>query len=268
MIGPEEDQVRAGEASADAADAAARAGLVLRLLDGPDDFAACERLLAGIWGSPGATLSVDVQTALTHSGGYVGGAFRNDRLVGAGIGWLGRQSSTDAVYLHSHVAGVHPAEQRSGVGLAVKLHQRAWGLAHGLAELRWTFDPMLARNAAFNLGRLGALPTAYHRDFYGELDDDFNAGDHTDRVVVSWALGRPLPPPPRAAAIEDVVVRVPSDYGALRRADPAAGLSRRLAVRSSFERLLGEGRVVTRWAAAGDDGEGGYVFGEVDQAAR
>ena len=53
----------------------------------------------------------------------------------------------------------------------------------------WTFDPLVRRNAYFNLAKLGAAVRAYHPNFYGEMDDGINGGDESDRVLVEWALG-------------------------------------------------------------------------------
>jgi predicted GNAT superfamily acetyltransferase len=52
--------------------------------------------------------------------------------------------------------------------------------------MRWTFDPMLARNAHFNFAALRAEGTAYAVDYYDRPG--------TDRIVVDWALDRPDDP--------------------------------------------------------------------------
>ncbi len=57
------------------------------------------------------------------------------------------------------------------VGFALKVHQRAWALSEGLEEISWTFDPLISRNAHFNLVKLAAEPTSYHRNFYGHMAD-------------------------------------------------------------------------------------------------
>ena len=69
----------------------------------------------------------------------------------------------------------------------------------------WTADPLVRGNAFFNLVKLGATMVAYHENFYGVLEDGFNAGD-SDRVVLRWDLasdravhaadGRPTPVAP------------------------------------------------------------------------
>jgi predicted GNAT superfamily acetyltransferase len=55
----------------------------------------------------------------------------------------------------------------------------------------WTFDPLVARNAWFNLAKLGATPSAYLEDFYGPMTDAINAGMASDRLLVTWNLNDP-----------------------------------------------------------------------------
>ena len=58
--------------------------------------------------------------------------------------------------------------------------------------IAWTYDPLIRRNAYFNLVKLGARPTEYLRNFYGVMDDAINIGTETDRVLVRWDLLSPL----------------------------------------------------------------------------
>jgi len=40
----------------------------------------------------------------------------------------------------------------------------------------------------FNINRLGAIGCAYLADYYGPMDDAYNAGVPTDRVLLRWEL--------------------------------------------------------------------------------
>jgi predicted GNAT superfamily acetyltransferase len=71
------------------------------------------------------------------------------------------------------------------------MHQRAWALARGIDDVRWTFDPLVRRNAYFNLHKLGATVTEYLTAFYGDMTDGINVGDASDRLYVSWRLASP-----------------------------------------------------------------------------
>ena len=82
---------------------------------------------------------------------------------------------------------------------------------------------MIARNAWFNLGKLGATADRFRRNFYGEMADSLNAGERSDRLVVRWALDRV--PGPRTPPDVHETVAVPREYDALRASDPSAALS-------------------------------------------
>ncbi len=56
----------------------------------------------------------------------------------------------------------------------MKLHQRAWAIARGIPVIEWTFDPLVARNAYFNIRKLGAMPVEYLPNFYGIMGDGIN----------------------------------------------------------------------------------------------
>src|SRR5262249_7464429 len=94
----------------------------------------------------------------------------------------------DGLHLHSHMLAVLEPWQARGVGFALKLAQRAAALDAGVSDMRWTFDPMLLRNARFNLVKLGTVGTRLLRDFYGDREDELNRGERSDRFEVSWPL--------------------------------------------------------------------------------
>jgi len=197
------------EATQAAVAAAAAAGVVVRELHQPRHLLAVQRLFEEVWrpaeGDP-PPVTAGLLRALAHSGAYVVGAFAGTRMVGASAGFF--TAPPDAV-LHSHITGVAPGGEHRGIGFALKVHQRAWALARGVPEVVWTFDPLVARNAWFNLAKLGALPTAYLEDFYGPMTDAINAGMASDRLLLSWRLddpavaaacaGRPRRPAPAEA---------------------------------------------------------------------
>jgi predicted GNAT superfamily acetyltransferase len=93
--------------------------------------------------------------------------------------------------LHSHILGVSPRSQNRHIGFALKQHQRAWALRQGLSVVTWTFDPLVRRNAYFNLAKLGATIRAFYPNFYGPMNDGINSGDESDRVLAEWSLGAP-----------------------------------------------------------------------------
>lgn len=274
---------RLAEAAAEAARSAARRAEVdVRDLRKRAEFRRVCELYQHVWqedpDSPSVT-AVLLQ-ALTHSGNYVAGAYAQGSLTGACVGFLGASPPRE---LHSHIAGVAPEARGRNVGFALKTHQRAWALARDITRIGWTFDPLVRRNAYFNVTKLGALPRAYLRNFYGDMADGINAGDETDRLVTEWRLddervadacagrhGEPDPTALRAAGAAValsagpsgrpvsgrfdgavVLLAVPHDVERLRTTDPGVARSWRHAVREILGGLIADGSAVTGFARAG-----------------
>ncbi|MEV0124419.1 GNAT family N-acetyltransferase [Streptomyces sp. NPDC050703] len=243
-------------------------GLTVRELHDLPDLEAVDSLFGRIWGAGpgGSPMGVEQMRALSHAGNYVAGAYADGRLVGATVAFFAAPVGRT---LHSHVTGALPGH---AAGLALKRHQREWALARGLSRITWTYDPLVRRNAHFNLTKLGARPVEYLTSFYGPMDDAINGGDDTDRVLCSWELTDPAVTAAAASAPRPVtvpagavtalaardglpvtgrldapalLVDVPPDIEALRRADPGAAKAWRLAMREVLGGLLAAGAAVT-----------------------
>ena len=64
----------------------------------------------------------------------------------------------------------------------------------------WTSDPLVARNAHFNINRLGALPVEYVENIYGaNTGSTLHGALPTDRTVIAWQLSKVHAPVPGAA---------------------------------------------------------------------
>jgi len=183
-------QHRVGDASVVAADAARAAGVAVRELAVLADLEAVYRLYDRIWRPDPSNppVTTEMLRALSKAGNYVAGAYDGDELVGACVGFFSPPADEA---LHSHIAGVTAAALGRGVGYALKLHQRAWALARGAQTIAWTFDPLVRRNAYFNLAKLAATPAEYLPNFYGGMNDGINGDDETDRLLVHWPLAAP-----------------------------------------------------------------------------
>lgn len=178
--------------------------------------------------------------AMCAAGDLVQGAFRRNRLVGFALGFMA--ANDEGMHLHSHMLAVIPEEQGRGIGYTLKMAQRDAALEAGVTVMRWTFDPLVARNAHLNLSKLGAWADGFTRDFYGEMNDSLNVGERSDRLWVRWDLdrpsgavpdasgarilldvggsGEPVPSTERRDDATPAVVRIPRDYPALRSKDP------------------------------------------------
>lgn len=267
--------------AASAADAAARAaGCTVRPVTRLQDLRDVVAVFRSVWGRDGGSDIVPIETlrALSHAGNHAAGAFVDGRLAGAVVGFLGMEDG--AVALHSHIMGLLAGRRSRGMGFALKQHQRAWALERGIDTVTWTFDPLVRQNAYFNLHKLGAEATDYHVDFYGALDDQLNAGEVSDRLLVTWSLRserasaashlHPVESPQpteRAAALLDVDehdrpvrarasgdvlrIRIPEDIVELRRRDAALARAWRLAVRDTLGAAIRDGHRAT---VSGRDG--------------
>ena len=224
------------------------AGLDIRALDSVDGVHAASRLFDEVWTGERSTMPANILRALEHVGNYVVGVFEGERMLAASAAFFGPPAERT---LHSHITGVLPSAQGRGIGRAVKQHQRAWARERGVERITWTFDPLIARNAHFNLSVLDADVAEYLVDQYGPMDDDVNRGDASDRILVSWAVA-----PAEAPATEVVeAVAIPRDIEALRRASPADAARWRAGVRERFLALTAEGLRVS-----GFDPARGYLF--------
>jgi predicted GNAT superfamily acetyltransferase len=242
-------------------------------LSAADDMAALRavaELFGSVWGRTpeGLPVSSEILKSMVHAGGLVSVARSGGELVGAAV--LGRDVPGAG---YGYIAAVRPGLADHGVGFALKQHQRSWSLEHGITVLRWTFDPLVARNARFNLTKLGAVARDHELSFYGHMSDQLNGDDEADRLVPEWRLDSPravacaaglAPEPgeppigspalleaadgpdglPAYAALPDVRgVRAPADIVALRRSDPAQASAWRRFVRERLGGTLGEGYV-------------------------
>ena len=252
---------------------AADAEVVVRPLTEPVELVTAAELFVTIWrpGSKQPQVSAELMRALAHAGSYVAGAFDGPAdgapMVGACVAFFGSPASRS---LHSHIAGVLPGAQGRSVGHALKVHQRAWAAERGLVEVSWTFDPLLRRNAWFNIAKLGALPTAYLTDFYGDMTDGINTGRGSDRLHVAWpvpalpAARRDVVPPGAQVALSvgvgdrplahacdgraPMLVGLPEAAGSL---DLATARAWRVAVRDVLGGLMADGGRVTGFTRQG-----------------
>ncbi|MDQ2850533.1 MAG: GNAT family N-acetyltransferase [Actinomycetota bacterium] len=276
-----------GEALQAADNAARLAGVSVREIGQIAELETVVELYDGIWRrTSGPLLTAELLRALTKAGNYVVGAFDGDTLIGACVGFFCAPADSS---LHSHIAGVSGTAQRRNVGYAMKLHQRAWTLERGVASIGWTFDPLVARNAWFNIVKLAASPVEYLPDFYGGMHDGINGADGSDRLHMQWDLGAPQVAAACAGdthpgdveallragaqvalgisaagaplqhdigelAAPTLLVAIPPDIERLRQVDPATASLWRAAVRVTVGDLFAAGARIT-----GFDRSGWYI---------
>jgi len=193
--------------------------------------------------------------AIAHSGGYVCGAIEvdadgNERLLGASVGFLARHQGRPA--LHSHITGLLPGAQHAGIGRAIKLHQRAWARDNDIDWIVWTYDPLVRRNAWFNIEVLGAHVSEYVENFYGVMTDSINAHDESDRLVVAWPTDPSSTRPTAPDGAVRTTIPTPEDIVVLRRTDPTTAAEWRHRVRDGLAPALSAGSIVTGFTRDGE----------------
>jgi predicted GNAT superfamily acetyltransferase len=247
-----------GRSAWDAAnDAAATAGVTLRPLTTVADADEILRVMIATWGQH-QLLPREVIVALAEAGNVPYGAFVDDEMIAYVLGWAG-VADGDGLHVHSHMLAAVPDHRHRGVGFALKLAQRAQALDQNIHRVRWTFDPMIARNAWLNIGKLGALADGFRRDFYGQMDDAINVGERSDRLLVRWELDRE--PGPRDAPADGPTVEIPRDHEALRTTDPAAARALRDDAAARIASLLEDGLLIVAF----DPAASAYRFAPRDE---
>jgi predicted GNAT superfamily acetyltransferase len=182
----------------------------------------------------GTEITPNLLQAMVHSGSYLSGAFVDNKIVGAAFAF---PATNNGLHLHSHMTAVLDAYRDKGVGYALKIDQWNWAKKHKYSHLSWTFDPLVRRNAKLNIVKLGVDISAYYPNFYGEMSDALNAGDESDRLMVSWStdidepISRQLIAHPNP---DDILIEIPEDIVAIRSKGQSESMKWRRQVRDQF----------------------------------
>ncbi len=219
-----------------------------------EEYDACIRLQREVFGLPDLEISPRRHLIVScQAGGWTLGAFVAGKLVGF-VHHLAAVRG-DEIFGYSHMMAVAAEYQDRGIGARLKWAQRARALSEGRDFIKWTFEPTRARNAHFNLNRLGVVVREYAVNFYG-TDYVTNPAEKaagvrdmdSDRVFAGWELRSPRVEALAAGADyslpePDRTIEIPADYSALLKSDPAAGKREQMRVREEFLEALGDGLV-------------------------
>ena len=230
--------------------------IVIRECTTMDEFDTCVRLQREVFHMPDLELSPRRHLIVSRlAGGWILGAFTS--AGGELVGFVHHLVAVRAEEIigYSHMMAVSADYQNRGLGARLKWAQRERALGEGRSFIRWTFEPMQARNAHFNLNRLGVVIRSYAVNFYGwdagteAFADGKQFNIDSDRLIAQWELRTPRVEQcargerPAHKSAPAARVEIPADWNRLRREDGLAAQSELLRVRSEFQTHFAAGLV-------------------------
>ncbi len=226
----------------------------IRECTGVDEMTECVQLQREVFALPETELSPVRHLIVTrNAGGFVLGAYDGERLAGFVLSVPAFLRGERAFY--SHMTAVRPEYQSHGIGARLKWAQREHALADGVKYIKWTFEPIKARNAYFNLEKLGATVSEFCENFYGtdyatapEVSGQ-KFGLASDRLFAEWHLESEKVVALAAGEkfvetrAPTAIVRIMSDWLGLVVSDPETAKAEQLRIREQFKIAFGFGMV-------------------------
>lgn len=152
-----------------------------------EDFEACRSVASRIWGETSGCSAPQMKVHGRYGGVVLLAQARNE-IIGFTLSFPARYRNQWVLW--SHETGIVDEWVHGGIGVALKQKQRELARALGYEAIVWTFDPLISRNAHFNLNKLGATVVEHIPNCYGMMDDDpLNQGVESDRFVAYWKTG-------------------------------------------------------------------------------
>ena len=219
------------------------------------EFSEAVKLQRAVWGFADEELvPLALFVVSSHIGGQVLGAFQGGEMAGFCLAVPGIKPD-GSPFLHSHMLGVLEAHRNRGVGLRLKLEQRADALARGIHLIEWTFDPLELKNAYFNIARLGAIVRRYQENEYGITASPLHGVLPTDRCVAEWRI---VSPRVEGIPIEERIA-VPVAISRWRQENPARAREIQRANAARFRASFAKGLAVIGFERGNE--EGLYLLG-------
>jgi predicted GNAT superfamily acetyltransferase len=218
-----------------------------------EELAECVYLQREVFASPDLEISPVRHLIVTRqAGGWTLGAFAGGKLVGFVLSVPMFRGAARAFY--SHMTAVRREFQNYGIGARLKWAQRERALSEGINYIKWTYQPPQARNAFFNLERLGAIVKTYMPNFYGtdystSAEQNEVVGLDSDRLFAEWRLDSP-----KAVALskgENFVetgkaaqtIEIPNDWNALVAANHEKAIAEQTRIKEEFQKAFAEGLI-------------------------
>lgn len=222
--------------------------IIIRECTTIEEFDNCIYLQREAFGLPDLEISPRRHFIVSRqAGGWTLGAFAGERMVGF-VHHLAAVRPNNEIYGYSHVMAVARDYQNKGVGARLKWAQRAKAMGEGRDFIKWTWNPMQARNAHFNLNRLGVSVHHYAENFYG-LDYDHRSeqpGLPSDRLFASWNLNSPRVLALAAGLTNTIdaqpvtTIAIPTDWGPMVKMNAREARDEQVRVRTEFQNAFAE----------------------------
>jgi len=230
-----------------------REDIEIREITSIEEFRACIELQRKVFELPDIEISPVRHLIVTReAGGFTLAAFHQSKIVGFVLSVPMFKGQERALY--SHMTAVDKGYQNLGIGARLKWAQRERALQEGIKYIKWTFQPVQARNAFFNLERLGAIVRTYAPNFYG-TDYTFingnqaNYGLDSDRLFAEWFLDSP-----KVVALSEGKtfkenqepvrkIEIPPFWNKLLLENPSRAIEEQKRIRKEFEEAFAEGLV-------------------------
>jgi predicted GNAT superfamily acetyltransferase len=210
-----------------------------------EELSQCVALQREVFALPEIEISPVRHLIVTRqAGGFTLGAFAAGKLAGFVLSVAAFDGNEN--FFYSHMTAVKNEFQSSGIGARLKWAQRARALERGVNYIKWTFQPVQARNAFFNLEKLGAIVRHYEPNFYGtdystSQDQTKQFGLDSDRLFAEWRLDSEKVE--RLARGEEFFeadeaarkIEIPNDWNRLVEQNPEKAIAEQQRVKAEFQ---------------------------------
>ena len=218
-----------------------------------EELAECVYLQRDVFASPDLEISpVRHLIVNRYAGGFTLGAFAGKKLVGFVLTIPMFRGAERSFY--SHMTAVAAEFQNHGIGAKLKWAQRTRSLQEGIGYIKWTFQPVQARNAFFNIERLGATISEYKPNFYGtdystSTEQNEVIGLESDRLFAEWnlesekvvALSKGENFTEKSEAVR--TIEIPNEWNNLVKTNPNKAIETQTRIKREFQTAFAEGLI-------------------------
>ncbi len=232
-----------------------RPEVLIREVETLEGLEECVRLQRKVFASPDLEISpVRHLLVARYAGGFTLGAYVGDRLVAFVLSLPMFVGGTNPAF-YSHMTAVDQEFQSRGIGARLKWAQRERSLSVGVDYIKWTYQPVLARNAFFNLERLGVTIRTYMPNFYGTGAEANESkiqvmNVDSDRLFADWHLNSPktvaLAKGEKYVEPQKVArtIAIPPDWNTLVVEDTQKAIHEQERIKHEFQSAFAEGLIV------------------------